>query len=109
MSWKVIRDKGIKLKGMTRRVSEPEVVAFLRPIERALVLLRDPTGVHLATFQHGQAMELLIHDADLARASVAYLLTCGLEVFDDLDAARASVEARTESVLDRARSHPREA
>lgn len=106
MSWKVIREKGIKLKGMTRRISEPEVVAFLQPMERALVLLRDPSGVRLATFHDGQAMDLLIQDADLARASVAYLMTCGLEVFDDLDAARASVEARTESVLDRARPDP---
>ncbi|HEY6729050.1 MAG TPA: hypothetical protein VI197_33800 [Polyangiaceae bacterium] len=108
MSWKVIREKGIKLKGMTRRISEPEVVAFLRPMEQTLVLLRESGSVHLTTFHDGQAMDLLVEDADMARASVAYLLSCGLEVFDDLDAARASVEARTESVLDRARPNPDE-
>lgn len=103
MSWKVVREKGIKLKGMTRRISESEVVAFLRPMEQTLVLLRDSSGVRLVTFQDGQVTDLLIDDDDLARASVAYLLTWGLEAFEDLDAARASVAARTESVLDRLR------
>jgi len=101
MSWKVIREKGIKLKGMTRRVSAPEVVACLLPYESTLFLEKSGDGACVAFFRDGEAMDFIIEDDDLARACVAYLLELGLEVFDDLAAARASIEARTEPVLPR--------